>query len=220
MSKNNIIVSNIHRDAAFIETKPLLNNTVSGNNQPYGSLTISQKALGVNYPNVQSAVDDIFALQPLPINTVITNTDGISPNPVCQVDNYTITGSVIVPGKTVGQPTNLIVYGYSVEVLVGDTAAQVTDKVKVILNGAQAKGEIFSRITPDPGRPTVLEITYLDNQDHVLPTYTMSGITFTQTIISPAKQGYGAWTYLGSLDHTLVGYAENPLKLYYYKRVA
>ena len=109
MSKTQSLSQNFSRWANFLKFATTKDNIISGNTQPYGSPTIKQTQDGIFYPNVQSAIDDVASLYTLPINSVVINTDGISPAGKQQIDRYTFTGVVAVNGLNVELRLNTIV---------------------------------------------------------------------------------------------------------------
>ncbi|ANA49498.1 baseplate wedge subunit [Salmonella phage vB_SnwM_CGG4-1] len=185
--------------------------------QPYGSLTISEYSKGIEFPNVQSAINDVRNFTIRPINSIEINTDGVSPEGVSQTDTWTFTGTVVKPDGGTGDAI-ISVFGFPVTATVGDTAEEFTAKAKLVLEDAVLKNFIINTVSQG-STGAELTVSYIDNQTHVLQPETHFGITVSSTIISPAKPGYGAWTRIGTKTETLEGSA-TPVLLHYFKRLA
>lgn len=196
--------------------------TMVGNTRPIGGINATQTSDGVFYPTVQGAIDDLIGRCDLPINTVITNTDGVRPGFTSQSDQIKVTGIIEAPeGYNDGDEVIIKVFGYPVKVLVGDTDIAVASKIKLAIDDLIVANECFSSVVINTLDNTVLNITYNDYQNRVLPTYYQSGVTITQTIVAEAKAGYGQWEQQGTASVTLTGGSVNgPLTLYYFKRVS
>lgn len=218
MSKNITLAENFSRDAVHHAFAPKTNDILVGNTQPYGSPTITTLAKGVQYSNVQDAIDDVVALYTASIGAVHISEDGSNPAGSAQVDEFKFIGRVVDATKNTGDPLNFSFYGFKVSVLVGDTGEEVAAKVKLVLEEAAARNFVINNVgfgaTLD-----ILQIKYNDNQQHILPKVSKDGISITQTTISPAKAGYGVWTRIGTQTLTLDG-ATAPVTLYYFKREA
>lgn len=208
----------ISREADYLQFSVTDGNIDVMNNQPYGSNTISQKFKGVQYPNIQSAIDDVRNFSILPVESVLINTDGISPEGQAQSDAWTFSGTV--ENGTAAEGTSVIVnvYGFSIVASVGDTAEEFTAKVKIALEQAVVKNEIINEVTDSPGSGNILNVKYQDNQVHKLPSYSDHGITISSSIASPAKAGYGTWNLIGRQTITFDG-ASDPTVLHYFKRI-
>lgn len=206
----------VSRQADYLQFNTNTNSDVMGK-QSYGSLTISQLFKGVEYPNVQSAIEDVRNFSIRAINSIEINTDGVSPEGVAQTDTWTFTGTV---ARQDGSSDDCIIsaYGFNVLVSVGDTAEEVTAKVKAVLENAVTNNFVINRVEAGTNG-NELTVTYIDNQKHVLPSIALNGITIAQTILTPGKEGYGAWTRIGTKTETLVGLAD-PVLLHYFKRIA
>lgn len=195
------------------------NNTLSGNNQPYGSLSVSQSVDGVMFSNVQAAIDDIASIATSNVNTVVINTDGITPAPSSQIDRIKLTGVVALDGHTSGDSVIFNFLGFDVPVLVGDTAVDVTNKVIAALQKPVADRMVFSSVRAVSSDRSVIELVYLDSSSHSIQPYTHMGISIAQTIVSPAKPGSGTWEKLGTETKTLAG-ARNSITLHYFRRTS
>jgi hypothetical protein len=207
----------ISRQADFLQFDTTLNNTDVLGNQAYGSNTITQKSKGVQYSNVQSAINDIrnFAIRGL--NAIEINTDGISPEGEGQQDEWIFTGTV-TGEEADGTEILISVYGFPVKVLIGDTDEEVAGKVKTVLEEAITNGEIINSVETSSTSGNILNVKYNDNQVHRLQEYAVAGITISTTELSPAKAGYGAWVRIGTQSVTFDGETE-PTLLHYFKRI-
>jgi hypothetical protein len=216
MSKNQTLSQNFTRDANHHEFTVDQNSIIVANTQPYGAVAIEQVAKGVNYPNVQSAIDDMAALFILPVNTILTTSDGISPAGVSQIDQFKFTGTVRADGKTTGQKTIINFYGFYTEVTIGDTAEEAASKIKFTLEQAAQKGIAIAEVTTGVTL-NILQLRYSDFKTHNLKPYSDQGITITPTTVTPAKAGYGMWTKIGTETRTLDA-ATGPVTFYYFRR--
>lgn len=216
MSKATTLSQNVSNEAQSLKFEVLKDNILVGNNQPYGSVTIEQTKNGFMHSNVQAAIDDIISLYTLPINTIITNTDGIYPTGVSQIDRYEFSGEVTDPVLPEGSVVKFNCFGFYTDVLVGDTAEEVASKVKITLLSEALKNNVFNEII-DGATLSVFEVRYNDTQNHYLNPIYQSGITLTPSILSSAKPGYGTWTRIGTETKTLDGSVE-PVTIYYFKR--
>lgn len=199
--------------------------TIEGNDdvmskQAYGSVTITQLAKGVEYANVQSAIEDVRNFTIRPINSIEINTDGISPEGISQVDQWEFTGDVTDVTLQAGDPVIINVYGFPVHATVGDTAEDFANKVALTLNtDAVMKNFVLNKIEVSSLGGNILNVTYIDNQVHNLEGFSTKGITVVPTTLSPAKAGYGAWNRIGTRNETLDGSA-SPITFHYFKRYA
>lgn len=208
------VISRQTQYSEFITTE---NNIDVMNSQPFGSLTVSELSNGIEYPNAQSAINDIRNFTIRPINSIEINTDGISPEGERQSDFWKFAGTVIRPdGLT--DDVIISVYGFPVTVSLNDTGEIVATKVKSVLATAMVNNKVIYDVKDGPTTDQ-LEISYIDNQAHVLPTKSEFGIVISQEIISPSKPGYGSWIRIGTKTETLDG-AADPVLLHYFKRYA
>lgn len=206
------------RNADFLQYEIAPGSIDVMNTQPIGSNTISQKYKGVDFPNVQSAIEDVRGFAILPIGTIVINDTGTSPEGIQQIDDWTFTGAVEVEGKNAGDSVLVDVYGFMVPATVGDTDTEFTAKVKTVLENAITAGEIISSVEVSSSAGNILNVKYIDNQEHVLPAYSSCGISVSASIQSPSKVGYGAWELIGRQSLTFDG-ASAPTVLQYFKRV-
>ena len=209
----------LSRSAGSVEFIRDQGNSDSMGRQPYGSVTITQVAQGIDYPNVQSAVEDIRAFTIRPVNSIEINTDGVSPEGISQVDEWTFSGTVTSPTAAIGSTVILNIFGFPVTALVGDTAEEFVTKARAAIDVAVAANTAIESVNIKPLTSTTLTIVYIDNQPHALNGISSFGITVIPTTVSPAKPGYGAWVRIGSKNETLDG-ASGPVTLHYFKRLA
>ncbi|ADJ19478.1 baseplate wedge subunit [Acinetobacter phage 133] len=214
-SKTLNLAHNFSRNSGFHEFD-IGTDIMIGNNLPIGSLSIDQTIKGVTYPNVQDAIKDLQSLYELPINSVVINTDGIEPGSVSQVDVYKFSGVVSSDIHNLGDPVVLNVFGFPVDVLVGDTSDEVSTKAKVVLDSAAFNNIVFRNIAAPI--TSELQVTYIDQKTHILPSYTNMGIKIEQVITSPSRPGYGSWTKIGTADLVLSGQPNTTV--FYFKRVS
>ncbi|AKU43828.1 baseplate wedge subunit [Citrobacter phage Merlin] len=206
----------VSRLADYLQFNTTQNNDVM-NKQPYGSITITQLAKGVEYSNIQSAIQDIRSFSIRPINSIEINTDGISPEGVSQTDQWTFTGTV---ARQDGETSDCIisVFGFNVLVSVGDTAEEVKAKAKLVLEDAVTNNFVVNTVA-DGTNGNELVVTYIDNQSHNLKPLSSYGITVSSTTLTPGKEGYGVWNRIGTKTETLEGLTD-PVLLHYFKRIA
>lgn len=206
------------RQAAFLQYETAADSIDVMNTQPIGSNTISQKYQGVDYPNVQSAIEDIRGFAILPIGSIVINDTGTSPEGIQQIDDWTFTGEVAVEGKVAGDDVLVDVYGFMIPAKVGDTDTEFAAKVKTVLEDAITAGEIISSVEVSSSAGNILNVKYIDNQEHILPAYSSCGVSISASIQSPSKVGYGAWDLIGRQSLTFDG-ATSPTVLQYFKRM-
>ncbi|EQA7786697.1 hypothetical protein ACX818_001282 [Acinetobacter baumannii] len=218
ISKNLSLTHNTSRDSVTHEFTTQRDNIIVGNIQPYGSPNISCTARGVLYPNVQAAVDDLASLYEMPINTVVITDDGVSPAGRQQQDEFKFTGLVAASGKTAGQDVNFNFLGFNIVAKVGETGEEVAAKVKAQLEIAMSNKFVINRVNFGSTND-VLQVMYNDCQTHIIDDFAEYGIRISQTILSPARPGYGTWFKLGTQTIQLDGSAK-PTVLYYFKRTS
>lgn len=189
------------------------------NNQAVGSVTISQLARGFYDANVESAINDVHNMARADIGTVVTNTSGVSPEGTAQVDYWTFSGDVLDDTLTPGTPVVINVFGLAVKATIGMTDNELTAQVRIALQEAIANQIAISSYKDHPTEGNKLQVTYLDNQRHVLPAYASFGVTISQEILSEAKSGYGTWNLLGAQTVTLDNHS-TPTVFYHFVRAS
>lgn len=209
----------ISRNADFLGYSPTLGDIDVMNRQAVGSVTISQTSKGFYEPNVQSAINDVHSLSILPINSIVINSDGISPEGQSQVDDWIFTGTVSNESDPVGTEVIIPVFGFPVKALVGDNAEEFATKVKTSLAEAVTNRMAINSYTDHPTDGNTIQVTYIDNQAHNLESYYSYGITISASSVSPSKPGYGDWSRIGAQTITFDGSSDQTI-LYYFKRIA
>lgn len=179
--------------------------------QPIGGMTVQQTVAHADYPTVQGAIDDLISLSNPPINTVITNTDGLDPTAVSQSQTVTVR---VYPGQIT---TDAIVECFGVRIKVQNADLQEATRLTTVivreLQSLSDKEQCFKNITHSEGTET-FNVTMIDYKDHPTYSYENPGVEITTAVLSPAKPGYmGTWTKIGE-ENKFDG------KLYYFKRIA
>lgn len=181
-----------------------------------GGPSASQTQLGIFYPTVQGAIDDLVGRCDLPVNTVVINTDGLPPGFTNQTDQLKFSG--VVQGAP-GSEQMIYVLGFPVKVAEGDTDIAVAAKAHAVLTDAVVNSIAISSVEIDSTDSTVLNITYNDYQTHIYQPVPQYGISITQTIVVEGKAGYGNWARMGTVDQTLTGgEVDGNITLYYFRR--
>lgn len=179
--------------------------------QKVGSATVDQLGLGVSFPNVQSAIDDLTNLYQIPINGIVIYADSAKkPEGVSMVEQLTVSG------ETTG--TTIEVYGIKIKVGLKENQDAVTTKIITELNKYKDKKIAFKRVEKTAGSNFKIDVEFLDTNPHEPYEFRGNGITFLGSVTTPAVPGYGTWTKIGEQDVTFSGQAAT--KLYYHKRVA
>lgn len=186
--------------------------------QPVGSVTISQLSEGVEYSNVQAAINDVHAFSILAVNSIVVNTDGVSPEGQSQIDNWIFEGTVTNNDGT-SEDCVVNVYGLHVKAKVGDNAEEFTAKVKLSIADVVSKRMAIKEYTDHSTDGNKIQVTYIDNQPHTLKSYSSNGIKIRSELVSPSKPGYGNWMRIGSQTIKFDG-KDEPTILYYFKRTA
>lgn len=184
----------INRSAASVTTKNAVDMTYDQTLFPQiGSATAAQQALGVDTPNVQAALDQIWDGATVQPGQVIVTLSSRNPNlaptsSAAQVSVITITGT-----PTTG---NLSIMGYQVAILSTDTTTQIATKIRTVLIAYPA---VFASIVASTN---TLTITFADTADHRVDNNTQLGLTIATTTTTlggtPGYLGYGWWELLGS----------------------
>lgn len=181
-----------------------------------GGPSASQTQLGIFYPTVQGAIDDLVGRCDLPVNSVVINTDGLPPGFTNQTDQLKFSG--VVQGAP-GSEQMIYVLGFPVKVAEGDTDIAVAAKAHAVLTDAVVNSIAISSVEIDSTDSTVLNITYNDYQTHIYQPVSQYGISITQTIVVEGKAGYGNWARMGTVDQTLTGgEVDGNITLYYFRR--
>ena len=175
-----------------------------------GSPTVDQLQLGVEFPNVQSAIDDIVQLYQTPVNGVVIYSDDTkTPEGASMVERLVFTGEA--------KASPVYVYGIPVAVSVGDNQDSVTTKALAVLNKYKDAGIAIRNVEKVAGVNSQLDVTFTDTHPHENYSYSGGGITITGTTTSDAVPGYGTWSKIGTQVLTFTG---ADTTLHYYKRIA
>ncbi|WCZ66398.1 hypothetical protein [Yersinia phage MHG19] len=211
----------ISREADYLEYRQSGGPVVAGKQQ-LGSLTASQSSRGVMHPTVQSAIDDLASFVFTDINGVVMNTDGESPQGVQQVSQITITGTVeapeTLPGETPLTEVTIPILGFPFKYTVGDTAEQMATEVAKHIQTLVDTSTVFDFVQQSTETLNMIDIRFIDYQNHEFEDYTVNGITISVSTISKAKGGYGTWIKLGQKAEMFEN-ATDPVTLHYYKRI-
>lgn len=212
----------VSREADYLEFRPS-GGPIVGEKQQIGSLTASQSSRGVMYPTVQSAIDDLSSFVFTNINGVVMNTDGESPQGVQQVSRITISGTVEAPDELPGvtPPTEVTIpiLGFPFKYTVGDTAEQMATEVAKHIQTLVDDSVVFDFVQQSTETLNMIDIRFIDYQNHSFEDYTVNGITISVATISEPRAGYGTWIKLGQKAETFEN-APDPVTLHYFKRIA
>lgn len=225
MGKGGIMISktlesahNIFRKATHIEylTKP---GTQVMSARNIGGPTVDSFINGVNYPNVQSAIDELQTLTMLPINAIYTSDVRVSPEGVRQAEMLTFSGSVL-PSEF--NKSVITVYGIPFIVDARTNADAVCDIVLTKFEEMRDAGILFYSVQRQSGTTTpIIEVQFIDSAEHGnIESFSSWGIVVQREITVPGKPGYGNWEYMGKESKTLTGGSvTSPFELYYFKRI-
>ena len=201
------------REAVFLQFDPhTVDPTGVMGVKPIGGPNVDALINGVNYPNIQNAIDELAATTQLPINAIYTSAENTAPRGIQQSERLTFSGQVTgAPGATA------VVYVYGVPVVcdVGDNADAVCNKVLAEFTQMKNSNIAFSTVERQEGTVTpILNVKFIDNCAHVnLGDFVSQGITVQREVLSPGQAGYGTWTALGQEEKFGV-------TMYYFKRIA
>lgn len=209
---------NTSRHATHIEyfTKP---GTQIMGARNIGGPTVDSFIDGVDYPNVQSAIDELQTLTTLPIGAVYISDVQVSPEGVRQAEMLTFSGGVLPSefGKSV-----IYVYGIPFIVDEGTNADAFCDIVLVKFEEMRDAGILFHSAQRQTGTTTpILEVQFIDSAIHGnIENFSAWGIVVAREVTVPGKPGYGNWEYMGKEIKTLTGGAvTDPFDLYYFRRI-
>jgi len=185
MSINRSAAAVVEKIAAFVEFNQLSTGGVIGNP------TIDQQNAGYG-PNVQAAIDDLWAKVLIIPGQVITTLSAVNPATTPASSNsqsvqLTVTGTPTANG-------NITVSGNTIAVLTTDTANGVAAKIQAVLD---ATPSIVASVASN-----VVTYTYTDTYQYPVDNKVQNGITFsTKTTVlggQPGYLGYGSWELVGS----------------------
>lgn len=203
--------------AIELDTANISKTTQSGMN-PIGSPTVRQLELGVAFPNVQSAIEDLANNYQIPINGVMTivGDDTVAdqtPKWVPMTEQLIITGNATELSKVIH------VYGIPVILNVGDNKSAIAGKIVTTLTPYKLKNIAFESVSKASGYEDRIDVRFIDTNPHPNFNAEYDGITINGTTTTQAVSGYGTWTYLGQSPITTLAVA-GAINLKYYKRIA
>lgn len=179
--------------------------------QKVGSVSVDQLGKGIDFPNVQSAIDDLTNLYQTPINGVVMYTDSAkTPAGISMIERLTVSG------ESTG--TSVEVYGIKIAIGVGENQDLVTTKIIAELDKYKDKGIAFKSVTKTSGSNSKIDVQFLDTNPHDNFVFRGNGMTIVGTTETTAVPGYGTWSKIGEQDVKFG--SEAATKLYYYKRIA
>ncbi|UES35572.1 baseplate wedge protein [Citrobacter phage KKP_3664] len=204
------------READFLQYEMGDKNPIIGGKRTIGGANVDQLRKGVEYPNVQSAIDDLYTLsQQIPINGVIMMTEDSPPTAVQQVETITFDGTVqnADPDQT---KATIHVYGFP---FVFDNTTNASTVCETVFNKFTEfvnDEKYFDLVTRKGLNGEILEVRFIDAVPHPVTNATENGITMTGTIDVQARSGYGTWSKLGEVDLAVTP----PVPIFYFKRIA
>lgn len=184
-----------------------------------GGPTVDSFISGVNYPNVQSAIDELQTLTMLPIDAIYISGVQVSPEGVRQAEMLTFSGSVL-PSEL--NKSVITVYGIPFVIAAGTNADAVCDIVLAKFEEMRDAGILFHSVQRQSGTTTpIIEVQFIDSAEHGnIESFSSWGIVVQREITVPGKPGYGNWEYVGKETKTLTGGAvTGQFDLYYFKRI-
>lgn len=209
--------NSVSDDAAFLKFDVGSKDPIIGNSRPIGGVNVDQSNKGVMYPNVQSAIDDLYSIATVRIGDVLVTTNATPPQAAGQVETLTFSGTATWSGTDQKiKKTVIHVYGVPIIVNIGATHTDVVSATLAKFQELMNKQILFKRVSKkadDSGVADKLEVEMLDAVQHQPFSRTENGITITGHIDSPARGGYGTWTDLGTESK----FGET---LHYFKRTA
>lgn len=204
------------READFLQYKMGSKDPIIGGKRTIGGANIDQLRKGVDYPNVQSAIDDLYSLsQQIPINGVIMMAEDSPPTAIQQVETITFSGAVLNPDPNETKAT-IHVYGFPFVLDNTTNAATVCETVFNKFTEFVNDEKYFDLVTRKGTNGELLEVRFIDSVPHPVTNTTENGITMAGTIDVQARSGYGTWTKLGEVDLAVTP----PVPIYYFKRIA
>lgn len=187
MSLNRLAAGVTEHTASFITFDQLATGGV------IGTATTEQENNGYDLPNVQAAIDDIWAKALVIPGTVYQTVSATDPSVAptssrSQIVQLTVTGTPSMNG-------NVVIAGATIPLLTSDDATGVATKIA----SALAAQPFISSAT---AAGAVVTYTHADSNQHQVDNNVQLGITFstktTQYGGTPGYLGYGSWELLGS----------------------
>lgn len=204
------------READFLQYEMGTKDPLIGGKRTIGGANVDQLRKGVDYPNVQSAIDDLYSLsQQIPINGVIMMTEDSPPSAVQQVETITFGGAVLNPDPDQTKAT-IHVYGFPFVFDNTTNASSVCEEVYNTFNDFVTQEKYFDLVTRKGLNGEMLEVRFIDAVPHPVTNKTENGISMVGTIDVQAKSGYGTWSKLGEVDLAVTP----AVPIYYFQRIA
>lgn len=183
-------------------------DTISGT-QGIGAPSIDGSRVGNVEGSLQTAIEDLAGISVAKVNQILIFEEGTDPNGVSMIER------LVVDGSDSGQP--LYVYGFHIELTVGDNRATITQKIFDTLQTVQADSGFFKSIRKVSGTDNELDIEFADCRNHDLTSIVMPMLTIHGSVLQEAVPGYGVWTIVGSQSVVADGITT---KMNYFKRTS
>ena len=187
MSINRQAADVTEHNAAFIVFDQLKTGGV------IGTATAEQISNGYSLPNIQQAIDDMWAIALVIPGSVYQSLSATDPSV-----SPTVTHSQTVQLTVTGTPTangTITVANINVSVLTTDTATTVATKI-----AAAMTAQTF--ISSASALSGVVTYSYVDSGTHPVDNKVQNGITMSSKTTTlggkPGYLGYGSWELLGS----------------------
>jgi hypothetical protein len=187
MSINRQAADVTEHNAAFIVFDQLKTGGV------IGTATAEQISNGYSLPNIQQAIDDMWAIALVIPGSVYQSLSATDPSV-----SPTVTQSQTVQLTVTGTPTangTITVANINVSVLTTDTATTVATKI-----AAAMTAQTF--ISSASALSGVVTYSYVDSGTHPVDNKVQNGITMSSKTTTlggkPGYLGYGSWELLGS----------------------
>lgn len=204
------------READFLQYTMGTKEPIIGGKRTIGDANIDQLSKGVDYPNVQSAIDDLYSwVQQIPINGVIMMAEDAPPKAIQQVESITFGGMVQNPDPAITKAT-IHVYGFPFVFDNTTNASTVCEAVYNKFNDFATHEKYFDSVARKGVNGDILEVRFIDAVPHPATNETENGITKVGSIDVQAKSGYGDWVKLGSASLAVTP----AVTIYYFKRIA
>ncbi|AFC22305.1 baseplate wedge subunit [Klebsiella phage iPHaGe-KPN-11i] len=204
------------READFLQYEMGSKLPLIGGKRTIGGANVDQLRKGVEYPNVQSAIDDLYSLsEQIPINGVVTMAEDNSPSAVQQVESITFDGTVQNPDPDQTKAT-VHVYGFPFVFDNTTNASTVCETVYNKFTEFVNDEKYFDLVTRKGLNGEILEVRFIDAVPHPVTNTSENGISMVGTIDVQAKSGYGTWSKLGQADLPVTP----AVTVYYFKRIA
>lgn len=204
------------READFLQYEMGTKLPLIGGKRTIGGANVDQLRKGVTYPNVQSAIDDLYSLsEQIPVNGVIMMAEDSPPSAVQQVETITFSGIVTNPDPDQTKAT-ITVYGFPFIFDNTTNASTVCEAVFNKFTDFVNDGKYFDLVTRKGTEGDILEVRFIDSVPHPVTDSVQYGITMSGVIDVQAKSGYGTWSKLGTIDLAVTP----PVTIYYFQRLA